>query len=642
MKRERYLPGILAVAATYAFFLLFAQFAFLDILRLRLGGEREVEGALAAMGFSGLAASLGAARLLRRVAARRLLASGFAACAASTLVALAAYGRPALTAAAVAIGVSTAAVTVALAVNLRCLVPGRRFGVTVGTGTGLAYLFCNLPAVFEGSPAFQGALAAGVCLVGLGAALAARESPRETVPERPALARSDFFGWGFASVVVSFLALIWLDSAAFAVIQESIALKAQTWGEGGQKLVQGGVHFAAAVAAGWLIDRGLFRSLLLATFGLFAASFLLLGGQLEGFLTLAGPLYALGISLYSVALVAYPSYRGDEPGLVPRSWRAAVVFGVAGWLGSALGVGMAQSLHRIPNLFLAVVGALLLVGWALGQPAAAALLRSHAWTLVAAGAGAAVYAVHPVPVARAGASAVDRGRQVYVAEGCIHCHSQYVRPRSADVELWGPRRDAAAGERPPLYGNRRQGPDLTNAGSRRSAAWHRLHLRDPRAVVPTSRMPSYAHLFAAGSRRGDDLVAYLASLGADAGEEWYEITRRAEIAGAARGGSAARGEVVFHTFCAPCHGAEGRGDGPLAPALYRPAMNLRKGGLWLVSWGPGAEPVEEGLARLVKYGVPGTSMPGHEYLSDRQLADLVAFVGRLSGAAEPRPASSPR
>lgn len=112
-----------------------------------------------------------------------------------------------------------------------------------------------------------------------------------------------------------------------------------------------------------------------------------------------------------------------------------------------------------------------------------------------------------------------RGREVYIAEGCIHCHSQYVRPGTADEERWGPARPLAETERqrPPLFGNRRQGPDLQNVGARRTVEWQRLHLQAPRAVTPGSRMPSYAYLFGPGpASDGEALLAYLASLGAAA------------------------------------------------------------------------------------------------------------------------------
>lgn len=109
---------------------------------------------------------------------------------------------------------------------------------------------------------------------------------------------------------------------------------------------------------------------------------------------------------------------------------------------------------------------------------------------------------------------VEAGRAVYIAEGCIHCHSQYVRPVGLDDELWGPvtSPEAALGQAPVLIGNRRQGPDLANVGLRRSTDWNRRHLIDPRSVSPGSRMPTYPHLFADESARGEALLAYLNQL----------------------------------------------------------------------------------------------------------------------------------
>lgn len=126
-------------------------------------------------------------------------------------------------------------------------------------------------------------------------------------------------------------------------------------------------------------------------------------------------------------------------------------------------------------------------------------------------------------------SGIAGGREVYIAEGCIHCHSQYVRPGSVDVELWGEPHDPefSRQQSPALIGNRRQGPDLMNVGLRRTREWQKLHLIQPRLVSPQSRMPSYAHLFAAGDRRGEALLDYLDSLG-----------REGEAAGSARADSA--------------------------------------------------------------------------------------------------------
>jgi cytochrome c oxidase cbb3-type subunit II len=88
------------------------------------------------------------------------------------------------------------------------------------------------------------------------------------------------------------------------------------------------------------------------------------------------------------------------------------------------------------------------------------------------------------------------GRDIYVREGCYNCHSQMVRPFRAEVERYGPY--SVAGEfvydRPFQWGSKRTGPDLHRVGGRYSDEWHRLHLADPRSLVPESNMPAYAWL----------------------------------------------------------------------------------------------------------------------------------------------------
>ncbi len=261
------------------------------------------------------------------------------------------------------------------------------------------------------------------------------------------------------------------------------------------------MHLLAALAAGRLIDAGFFRSLLLGAFALFAAALGLLAAAPAGILPLAGPLYAAAVSLYSVALVAFPAYGAEAPGFAARRWRAGLAFGVAGWLGSALGVGMAQNLHRVPIAFLGAAGGLLGAGRLAGRrPQGGAAHRRF----LAAGPDLrarrrGLFRLRRESCRRAGRPAPDpgpapRGRRVYISEGCIYCHSQYVRPGTRDEPLWGPHRDLdRAKEQPPLIGLRRQGPDLSNAGRRRDAAALELQLRAPRAVAAASAMPSYDH-----------------------------------------------------------------------------------------------------------------------------------------------------
>jgi cytochrome c oxidase cbb3-type subunit II len=88
------------------------------------------------------------------------------------------------------------------------------------------------------------------------------------------------------------------------------------------------------------------------------------------------------------------------------------------------------------------------------------------------------------------------GRDIYIREGCYNCHSQMVRPFRAEVERYG--HYSVAGEfvydYPFQWGSKRTGPDLHRVGGRYSDEWHRLHLMDPRAVVPESNMPAYPWL----------------------------------------------------------------------------------------------------------------------------------------------------
>jgi len=88
------------------------------------------------------------------------------------------------------------------------------------------------------------------------------------------------------------------------------------------------------------------------------------------------------------------------------------------------------------------------------------------------------------------------GRDVYIREGCNNCHSQMVRPFRAETERYGPY--SVAGEfvydHPFLWGSKRTGPDLNRVGGRYSDDWHRVHLQNPRNVVPESNMPAYPWL----------------------------------------------------------------------------------------------------------------------------------------------------
>jgi cytochrome c oxidase cbb3-type subunit 2 len=91
------------------------------------------------------------------------------------------------------------------------------------------------------------------------------------------------------------------------------------------------------------------------------------------------------------------------------------------------------------------------------------------------------------------------GRDVYIREGCYNCHSQMIRPFRAETERYG--HYSVAGEfvydRPFQWGSKRTGPDLARVGGRYSDEWHRIHLMNPRDLVPESNMPGYPWLASA-------------------------------------------------------------------------------------------------------------------------------------------------
>lgn len=123
-------------------------------------------------------------------------------------------------------------------------------------------------------------------------------------------------------------------------------------------------------------------------------------------------------------------------------------------------------------------------------------------------------------------NALLEGRDVYIAEACWHCHSQYVRPAGNETLRYGP--VSTPGEYntvlhlPQLLGTRRVGPDLSREAGLKSNDWHFAHLWDPTSVVPDSVMPRYPWLFELDkdgvpqpNAKGVALVAYLQNLGAE-------------------------------------------------------------------------------------------------------------------------------
>ena len=119
------------------------------------------------------------------------------------------------------------------------------------------------------------------------------------------------------------------------------------------------------------------------------------------------------------------------------------------------------------------------------------------------------------------AEALRLGRQIYIGEGCWHCHSQFVRPVSNESLRWGQvaKTEEYQNElqRPVMFGTRRIGPDLSREGGRRSNDWHAVHFFQPTMVSTDSPMPEYPWFFDGSpdkpNRRGLAIITYVQWLG---------------------------------------------------------------------------------------------------------------------------------
>jgi len=120
------------------------------------------------------------------------------------------------------------------------------------------------------------------------------------------------------------------------------------------------------------------------------------------------------------------------------------------------------------------------------------------------------------------AKLLEEGRNIYVGEGCWHCHSQFVRPVSNESLRYGPVAQTEEYQnvlqRPVLFGTRRVGPDLSREGGRRSNDWHAVHFLNPPLLSPHSPMPRYSWFFEDGdavkpNRRGLAIITYVQWLG---------------------------------------------------------------------------------------------------------------------------------
>jgi cytochrome c oxidase cbb3-type subunit 2 len=334
------------VATTYFYFLSFAQFGFLQRVQQVAGDDdQKLRLVTGLMALAGIAGSVGAAYRYSEARSPRMILGSYLVCALAAGGSLLAGNLQLLALVAVATGAGIGVGTVTLASCLRRVIGGQRLGSVLGLGTGLAYGLVNLPPVIRSGPTGLAVFALVAACLG---SLAVQGVELRAPGHRPA--GSDYQPTGIFAWVAVFLALVWLDSAAFFIIQHNPDRWAATWGSDSGLYANAVVHAVAALLAGHALDRRWVGRSIMAATGLLLVACLFTGRQGEG-TDVSSLLYVGGVSIYSTILIFYPARSG-------RPLLAALVYAVAGWGGSALGIGMAQHLHEIPRWLVLAAGAL--------------------------------------------------------------------------------------------------------------------------------------------------------------------------------------------------------------------------------------------------------------------------------------------
>jgi len=247
----------------------------------------------------------------------------------------------------------------------------------------------------------------------------------------------------------------------------------------------------------------------------------------------------------------------------------------------------------------------------------------------------------------------ERGRLIFIANGCTYCHSQYVRPQDWGL---GAERIAQSGDyraqEPQLLGSERTGPDLSQEGGEHPDDWHLAHFINPRSTRPLSLMPRFEFL---PRPQIALLTDYMQSLGGKAAD--YRVARqrywKRQAAAAYRAGVApnikwlhahvpdvwlnmpnpyppdppalARGENIYQTFCMGCHGEVGDGKGIAAPYLMPPPLDFTQ----LRNRLPKGKYIGGLLYYQVMNGITGTDMPYFKKeLESAKIWDVSNFIAR--------------
>ncbi len=225
------------------------------------------------------------------------------------------------------------------------------------------------------------------------------------------------------------------------------------------------------------------------------------------------------------------------------------------------------------------------------------------------------------------------GRQLFIREGCWHCHTQFVRPVVNEALYYeGPVSTAAEYlyEIPQLFGTRRVGPDLAREAGKKSDDWHYAHLYNPRSVVPWSVMPAYPWYFEekdgklVPKKEAQALVAYLQSLGRDQlpAMQAMDSVYRANFTVGPRPPRTQdlleRGRELFLRECSGCHGRDGKARGLASRVLIPPSADLTV-----------VHPTPEYVYQVVYLGIPGSGMPHFRRYTNEDVWAIAYYVEGL-------------
>lgn len=287
------------------------------------------------------------------------------------------------------------------------------------------------------------------------------------------------------------------------------------------------------------------------------------------------------------------------------------------------------------------------------------------------------------------AGLVEKGRKIFIREGCWYCHSMYVRPVAGEEKRWGPISEVGeyAYDVPHMFGTRRIGPDLTRDGGKYGDDWHRAHFFDARLVVPDSIMPRFTWLFReyrseketdegqesaqgpAGqgngesqrmeldqehvlpvesdfvpNEEGEAIMAFVQFLGSRKGRWRDDFTYQIATSGAAflqDRDAAERGRKVYERRCIGCHGEKGDGKGPAAKFFVKAKPRDFTAGVFKFRHTPtGSLPLDSDLFRTITVGVRGTAMPPWFNLPESERWDVIQYIKTFSGEfeeSEPEP-----